>query len=303
MRAAMLNGEPLAEDAPPGRPLRWHSHVLSLLIALIAGAYLCPLWMKSNAWLPVWVRQLQNRIHGSAVSTLNAGIKALGGQPLTTRWMWALLSVLMGVVVPWLFMLVMGRGRPRDIGLRWPNRVGWRLLAVGYLVALPLIGLMASAPATRAFYTSELKKFPLGTLAGTYLIVMVAEHFMYQGVLLALLRPGQRWPVIPEPAPVVGSVGVRSLRWIGLCQPTFGKAGLERVLAWVGLPEGCLGAMVLQAVLFGLGHVGKAPVEVLLSFPGGVGLAYVAYRCNSLLVPLILHLATGLTALGFVYLG
>jgi hypothetical protein len=42
---------------------------------------------------------------------------------------------------------------------------------------------------------------------------------------------------------------------------------------------------------------------VLLSFPGGVGLAYVAYRCNSLLVPLILHLATGLTALGLVYLG
>jgi membrane protease YdiL (CAAX protease family) len=130
----------------------------------------------------------------------------------------------------------------------------------------------------------------------------VTEHFMFHGLFLALLRPGRRWPVVPEPAPVEGPAWHRALRWSGLAQPAHGNTRLQRSMRWLGVPEGCLGAMVLQAVLFGVGHVGKAPAELILSFPGGLGLAYVAYRCNSFLVPMILHLATGLTALGFISL-
>jgi membrane protease YdiL (CAAX protease family) len=76
----------------------------------------------------------------------------------------------------------------------------------------------------------------------------------------------------------------------------------SRIARWLGLPEGCLWAMTLQALLFGLVHFGKAPAELLMSFPGGLALAYVAYRCNSFLVPMLLHAATALTTLGFVWL-
>jgi hypothetical protein len=154
----------------------------------------------------------------------------------------------------------------------------------------------------RTYYRHELKSFDLGQLAGTYLTVLLAEHFLFHGVLLALLRPGRRWPDAPPVAPVEGKRGLRVLRRIGLAQPPEGRSGLSRIARWLGLADGCLWALTLQSVLFGLVHLGKAPAELLMSFPGGLALAYVAYRCNSFLVPMLLHAATAMTTLGFVWL-
>ena len=58
--------------------------------------------------------------------------------------------------------------------------------------------------------------------------------------------------------------------------------------------------MVTSATLFGVVHIGKDPREMLLSVPGGLALAYVAYRSNSWLIPYILHLATAGTALALM---
>lgn len=289
-----MNGE----TARDGR----RDRVVSSLIGLASAFYLFLFWSLRVTWTPAWFRWLQDGIRHTAEVALTALVEALGGRGLPVGWRWAGTSVVMGVIFPWLLMALIGRGQPRDIGLRRPNRVAWRVIPIAYVLALPMLFVMARSPGTRAWYNQQLAGRTVAGLLGTYLVVVVAEHFMFQGILLALLAPGRRWPVIGEPAPVEGPFWQRALRFFGLAQPTSGERGLAGALRWLGVPERCLGAMVFQAVLFGICHVGKAPAEVLLSFPGGLALAYVAYRGNSLLVPLMVHVATGLTALAFVWM-
>jgi hypothetical protein len=277
--------------------------IFSVIIALISAIYLSLFWVQNLSLMPGWLCQARTGVQYSMTRAVNTLAKSLGAAPPGSRWVWAFVSVIMGIILPWVFMAVMGRGRPRDLGLRWPNRIGWRLIAAGYVLALPALLLMASSPAMRAYYRAEVTNNPGGQLVGTYLAVLLAEHFMFHGVLLALLRPTRRWPAVPPPAPVEGTRSSRALRWVGLAQPSSGGAsGLSAAAAWLGLPQGCLLATVLQAALFGMVHLGKAPAELAFSFPGGVALAFVAYRCNSLLVPMLLHLATGLTTLALVCL-
>jgi membrane protease YdiL (CAAX protease family) len=71
---------------------------------------------------------------------------------------------------------------------------------------------------------------------------------------------------------------------------------MHRLTRWIGLPADCVPAILTSTTLFGLVHVGKDPRELLLSLPGGVALAYIAYRTNSWLTVFVLHLATAGTA-------
>jgi membrane protease YdiL (CAAX protease family) len=71
---------------------------------------------------------------------------------------------------------------------------------------------------------------------------------------------------------------------------------VRRVTSWIGLQSGCVPAVLASAALFALVHVGKDWRELLLSVPGGIVLAYMAYRTNTWLVPFVLHLATAGTA-------
>jgi len=283
--------------------VRWTdvlSHVLSTLIAVMVGVYISLFWVQTGLWMPTWFGRMPHRFHVWATGLLNRGAGSVGLAPLDSRWVWALLSLTMGIAVPWMVMALLGRGRPTDIGLRWPNRVGWRLTVLGYLVAMPMVVVMARSPAARSYYQTEIARDAMGHLAGVYLCVLVAEHFFFQGILLAVLRPGRRWPIVPETASVEESPRLRMLRWIGLAQPTDGSRGLRAVTRWIGLADGCFYAVLLQAALFGLAHAGKPSVEWLLSFPGGVGLGYVAYRSGSLVIPMVLHAATALTTLALM---
>jgi len=92
------------------------------------------------------------------------------------------------------------------------------------------------------------------------------------------------------------------LRWIGMAQPTDGARGVQRFTRWLGLPDGCLDAVLLSGLLFGFVHSGKNPRELLLSFPGGTFLAYLAYRCNSWHAPYLLHALTVLAAGAMMFL-
>ena len=69
-----------------------------------------------------------------------------------------------------------------------------------------------------------------------------------------------------------------------------------------GLPDGCLVAIVCSGFLFAAVHLGKNPRELLLSLPGGLASAYLAYRCNSWLVPATLHVAVAAVTAALVYL-
>lgn len=284
------------------RTSKWRDRTATAVIGLGAAFYLLLFWSQRAPWAPAWFRWMQNGIRHFFEVAMTALVRAFGAQSLPIGWRWAGTSVVMGILLPWLFMALIRRGHPRDIGLRLPNRIGWRILPAGYLLALPALYAMASSPATRTWYRKQLEGRTALALVATYLVVLVAEHFMFHGILLALLRRERRWPVIPPPAKVEGPLWQKALRFLGLAQPSSGETGLPRALRWLGIPEDCLGAMVFQAVMFGICHIGKSPSEALLSFPGGLALGYLAYRGGSTLVPMTLHMATGLTALGFVWM-
>ncbi len=292
----MSDDEPMSAAATKPEGVRWTSHALSVAVAAAAAFYVSLFWVRAQPWMPRGLCEVIRQFHIFAGRQVTAAA-SLVDWPLVGRWGWALVSLAMGLVLPWLIMALIGRGRPRDLGLRWPNRVGWRLIAVGYLGSLPLLALMASSPATRAYYQHDVAHWSLGRVFGPYLMVLIAEHFLFHGVLLAVLRPGRRWPTVPTPAPADGTIARRVVRWIGLAQPTDGARGLRRLGRWIGLPDACWWALLLQTALFGLVHVGKSPAELAMSFPGGLAMGYVAYRCNSWLVPIILHAGTALSVL------
>ncbi|MBN1341288.1 MAG: CPBP family intramembrane metalloprotease [Phycisphaerae bacterium] len=294
-----IDDSPVEQPTPPIRT-PWLGHLLSIVIAIAATVYLSLFWAQIHPWLPRWAQRelLQSRVWLTK-HTIHLTQVVTGWTP-TGRWIWATVGVAMALIIPWIFMTLIGRGRPRDLGIRLPNRVGWRLTLAAYLLSLPLLAAMAASPDTRAYYQREVFALPFWTVFGPYLAVLIAEHFFFHGVLLALLRPTRRWPVVPTPAPLEGSLAKKALRWIGLAQPTEAARGTDRIARWIGLPDACLLAMLLQSILFGLVHIGKSNVELAMSFPGGLALAYVAYRCNSWLVPMFLHAATGITVLALI---
>ncbi len=202
--------------------------------------------------------------------------------------------------IPWLVMLVSGRGRPAELGLRLPNRYGWRILGLGYLIALPFLWWMIGAPDFAARYLDRYERAGAAAFTGYYLINMATEHFLIQGVVLAACRSGRRWPLaIPvEPAKARGYRSV--LQWLGMAQTVDASPAGSRATRWLGLPNGCAAAIVTSGVLFALVHFGKHPRELVLALPGGLAQAYIAYRTNTWLVPLVLHLATAATAFGMM---
>ena len=199
--------------------------------------------------------------------------------------------VLSGIVVPWILLTVVGRGRPRDFGLRRPNAIAWRMLAICIIGSMPLLFWMVGGAGFADYYRPQLR---LGKSAFLtyYAVNMISEHFVFHGVMLAALRRGVRWP---SPAKVNAEPACgwnRPLRWIGLAQPIADERGAGRVAAWFGLPAGCVCGVVVSGLLFGAAHIGKDGREFLLSFPGGMASAYIAYRTNSAVVPFLLHAVT-----------
>lgn len=203
---------------------------------------------------------------------------------------------LVSVILPWSFMAALGRGRPADIGFRRPNVVAWRVLAVGFVLSLPFLWWMVGSNDFASGYKPQLRSAGPVLFLTYYLVNMTGEHFLFHGIMLAAFRRNLRWPAPAVVVAVRGTGFRRAAMWLGLAQ-SGGVAGrLRRIGEWWGLPTGCVPAVLWSAVLFGAIHLGKDERELLLSFPGGVGLAYLAYRTNSWLTPYILHLATAATA-------
>jgi hypothetical protein len=198
--------------------------------------------------------------------------------------------VISGIVLPWIILTAVGRGRPRDIGLRRPNAIAWRVLALSVIASIPFLVWMVRSASFAPYYQPQLRQGAAAFLT-YYSVNMISEHFLFHGVMLAALRRGIRWPA-PAPVSVEPARGwIRPLRWIGLAQPTTGERGVRRITAWLGLPVGCVCGVVVSGLMFGAAHIGKDGREFLLSFPGGMASAYIAYRTNSAVVPFLLHAA------------
>jgi membrane protease YdiL (CAAX protease family) len=92
----------------------------------------------------------------------------------------------------------------------------------------------------------------------------------------------------------------RGLRWLGLAQPVDAKLPLlHRGLGWAGLDPSSGLAVLGGGLLFGLVHLGKGPVELLASFPGGVGVCYVTCRSRSIWPGWMIHAGEMVIVLAF----
>lgn len=200
------------------------------------------------------------------------------------------------LVVPWIVMAVLKRGRPNDIGWRKPNPLLLRLVGCSFLVALPFIYWMVSHADFYESYEQKYSDKSMISVALYYVWILFCEHLFFEGLMLGAFREGGRWPAPARLSKIEGSGFLRVLQWIGVAQPTGEAKGVRKITRWLGLPDGCLGAVLLSGLLFWLVHAGKNPREQLLSYPGGTFLAYLAYRCNSWHAPYLLHASTVLAA-------
>lgn len=233
-----------------------------------------------------WVRSLvDSLIDGVDVSPSSRGLFRSG-----------LYLLLVAGLIPWLTLGLLRHGHPYDLGCRVPNRYGWRVLLVGYLIAVPFLVWMVRGTRFAGPYLTQLERYGGAAFSAYYVVNMLTEHFLFHGAFLAAFRVGHRWPG-PPPVQARATAGrMRVLHWLGLAQPTDGVSGPSRVIRWLGLPAGCVPAICASAALFGLVHAGKDSRELLLSVPGGIALAYIAYRTNSWFTPFVLHVATAGTA-------
>lgn len=199
--------------------------------------------------------------------------------------------LLMALILPWIACLLSKRGRPADTGWRRPNRLLLRIVGCSLLVSIPFLAWMVRSPEFLPYYQPYLQAGALRIIV-YYVVVLFCEHFFFEGVMLAAFRADGRWP---NPAKVVQNASTRGRRiaqWFGIAQTKKERREFRSLMRWLGIPDGCVGAVILSGTLFGLVHWGKAGREFFLAFPGGVFLAFLAYRCNSWHAPYLLHAGT-----------
>lgn len=208
--------------------------------------------------------------------------------------------VLLALALPAIGCLLILRSKPADTGWRRPNRLLLRIVGCSFVISIPFLFWMVRSPEFAPYYRQYLDAGPAVVLT-YYVVVLFCEHFFFEGVMLAAFRSNGRWPDPPTLVQDAQTGWRRIAQWFGIAQPTESTRGLQRMTRWLGIPDGCLGAIVLSGVLFGLVHWGKAGREFLLAFPGGVFLAALAYRCNSWHAPYLLHAGT-VTAAALMFL-
>ena len=212
------------------------------------------------------------------------------------------LAIVAGII-PLLAARLLLRASLAEIGCRPPNRVGWRLLVIGFVCSIPFLVFMARGPGMVASYLPTAQRTGYAIFVSYYTVNMLTEHFLCHGVLLAAFRADGRWPPPPADPPAADRPHwQRLLLFIGVSS-TQRRPGQTAVTAWLQLQPGCGFAIIGSASLFALVHVGKDWREAVLSLPGGLVLGFIAYRGNSWLTPFLLHaLTAGTTLLLMVFL-
>ncbi len=286
----------LPRQAPPTTPKATARPLIRGLAMVATSLYVVVVIVSPQKWpfpdlQPIWLDS-RKFVYGSLRSLLEwLGIASPSDllQQCTFLFVTAL-------VVPWIVMAVLKRGRPNDIGWRKPNPLLLRLVGCSFLVALPFIYWTVSHANFYESYEGKYSDKSMISVALYYVWILFCEHLFFEGLMLGAFREGGRWPAPAGIRTKKSSGFLRVLRWIGVAQPTGEAKGVRKITRWLGLPDGCLGAVLLSGLLFWLVHAGKNPREQLLSYPGGTFLAYLAYRCNSWHAPYLLHASTVLAA-------
>ena len=284
------------------RAARW-----SVVAAMIVVAAYCTLMVCLNhSWYPDSLHDVIATTRRYVYGAIHRGLALVGIAKPGSHVRFSTYLLLIVGFVPWLSMAILRRGRPADIGLRMPNRYAWRILLVAYLAVLPLLVWMSAGPGFADTYLAGYKRGRSAFLS-SYFVNMLVEHLFFHGIMLAAFRASGRWPNAPRVGLRNGGAWSRALQLVGLAQSAHHECpaanGLPaRITRWLGIADGCGAAIIGSGVLFYWIHVGKNPREALLSLPGGIASAWLAYRTNSALTPLILHLATAGTACAIMVL-
>jgi len=282
----------IPESVGRSGPGRYAAPAVAFALAAIYSTFFLVVWRPS--WLPQsWISTIRQPA-GLLRNTVVSGVLAAMGWSNPGRdLVHACYLLLVAGLIPWLLMALMGRGRPRDLGTRLPNRYAPRLLAVCFVCSVPFLWWMARSSGMAGFYLPHMRRVGAAAFLSYYFVNMLTEHSLHHGVLLAVLRPGLRWPGAGDgcrSALVAKSGGM--LRWLGLAQRGGAGRGWRGAADWLGLARDCGPAILGSALLFGYLHLGKDFRELALSVPGGIALGWLAYRTDSWLTPFVLHLAT-----------
>jgi hypothetical protein len=273
--------------------MRWLSQVLA---AALATLYCAAFFAHAPHGSPEALRAAMASPKMRVVRLLRDSFREMGVASPGSKVIDSVYLFLLAGVVPWFVMALLRRGGWHDLGCRRPNRYGWRLALVGFLLSIPFLAWMVGGVEIEGYYLRQFRAAGAGVFLGYYFVNMGTEHFFFHGVLLAAFRSDRRWPSAPTAKPIGEERGW--LQWLGMAQTVHDQSAgpFGKLRQWLGLPTGCGFAIVGSAILFGFIHLGKDVRELILSIPGGAALGILAYRTNSWLTPLVLHLATAGTA-------
>jgi hypothetical protein len=207
--------------------------------------------------------------------------------PITGSFAWAFRSYVF-VLVPVGIILAIVR-RPTALGLGGVARYGWRIIVLGFAIALPFCVWLGLRPGMHAHYAYMFRDGGWKPLVANALVIVV-EHAWIEGVILALALPGGGFasPSTSSDPPRRGA-----LAFLGFGFPAGLPAHQRSLWQWLGIPAIAMPCLVLQALIFGAVHAGKEWGELVTAFPGGLGLGMLTYRIRSFWPSVALHLGTG----------
>lgn len=259
----------------------------SVLIFFIGAVYVCMWWGRGISWARPWLPPILTQYW----SSIPRAVRRWQGE---SYWRWLVTQFLIALV-PALLCMAFGR-KPGELGLGRFNVLGWWLIAISVLLSIPFgFLIMWSDPGSISLPQS----WPEAGLYLGRLLAIVPEHVLICGLFVALMLPGRRMPDRVPVAVVKGTWQRRALRCLGLAQPVEGG----RVLPWFGLTEASLVAVTTSGILFWLAHLGKRNMmEVSLSLPGGIVVAYVTLRTRSVWPAIIAHFTMNLIPGGIALL-
>jgi hypothetical protein len=245
-------------------------------------------------FLWMWLFWFQPARDFPVVGGLVRGVdRAFAQIPIEGIFAWVFRSYVL-VLVPVAVVLATGQ-RPTALGLGGVARYGWRVIAVGFVVSLPVLMWLGLRPGMHAYYANILGGGDWRAAVATAAVIVV-EHAWIFGVVLALALPGRGFPVGDDP-PRRGA-----LAFLGFGFPADLGVRERSPWLWLGVPPLVMPCLVLQALAFGAVHAGKEFGELVTAFPGGLGLGILTYRIRSFWPSVVLHLGCGGIILLTMYL-
>lgn len=263
-----------------------------LSVTVLGTLYVSLFWFHPPSDWPSWM--------GSSRAALIGFFHRLTGLP--NNWSWVISSLIFGALIPSLVLVIVAQRREKQNQAdaataisSWPtflgigHKIGWLYVLLGYIIAFGFLLWLAARPSFRAYYAPLLKQ-GLGNMSLRFALVLIAEHIAIQGLILRLALPDlTSWPVVLDIDPRATGLGPRLRRFLHL--------GPDWSLASFGLSPAIIVALLAQAWVFGWVHMSKDLGELLLSFPGGLAMGYLAWRAQSIWPCFVLHAATGLSVI------